>query len=140
MTAQQVARLMQQRAALVKTELTKTTKGLGISAVKFCKETMTREIYAIPEDVSPRTGKKKWRRTGSLRRAERMELRSPYQVAIVNDMRYAEPRHEAGKKGRRNIDPRRESHWRDELKRVFRPIEADAYRATILAVLRRRNF
>lgn len=139
MTAQQLQRLMTRRAALVKSELTKTTRGLGISAVKFCKETMTREIYAIPEDVTS-TGRKKWRRTGHLRRSERWELRSPYQVAIINDARYAEPRHEAGKRGRRAINPLRESHWRDELKRVFRPIEADAYRATILAILRRRNF
>jgi hypothetical protein len=137
MTAEQLARRMLARRDLVEQEMRKTAGGLGLSAVKFTKELMTREIYAVPEDISPRTGRKKWRRTGQLRRAERFELRDSYSVAVLNDQVYAEPRHEAGKPGRRGINPLRESHWRDELAKTFRSICVDAWHATVLDLLRR---
>lgn len=144
MTAQQLQRRMLRRAALVESEFSKTTKGLGIAAVKYCKEKLTAELYSIPEDVN-KNGEKKWRRTGHLRRSERADQRGPYVVAIVNDAkRYAADRHERGKTTSeildytpRNVNPIRETHWRDDLAKTFRPIERDAYRATVLALLRK---
>jgi hypothetical protein len=135
-TAAQIAKLMQRRADLVEPEFLATSRGLAKSAVKFTKELMTNEIYAIPEDVT-RSGKKKWRRTGQLRRSERAEVVDPYTVRVYNTMAYAQPRHEAGKPGARAINPARESHWRDELVETFGPVVADLHHETVLAILRR---
>lgn len=138
MTAAQLAAAQKRRAALIDREFQATARGIGISALKFCKELLTSTIYAIPEDVSG-TGRKKWRRTGNLRRSEKMELRSPYEVVVINTAAYAVPRHEAGKPGRRKINPLRVSHWRDELVRTFQPLVADLCRDTITAILRRKS-
>ncbi len=135
MTAAELARLHRRRAARVPIEFRKTSNGLAIAAVKFCREKLTAEVYAIPEDVN-KAGKKKWRRTGHLRRSERAEVVDPYTVRVVNDAAYAEPRHEAGKPGRRNINPLRVSHWRDELMETFRSVLLDAYEVTIQSILR----
>ena len=134
MTAAQIAALHRRRAARVPIEFRKTSNGLKISAVKFTRELMTAEIYAIPEDVR-KNGKKKWRRTGHLRRSERAEVTDPYTVRVVNDAKYALPRHEAGKPGNRKINPLRESHWRDELVETFRSVILDAYELTMKAIL-----
>jgi hypothetical protein len=135
MTAKQLAAKFRAREVAVEREFRKTSNGLAISAVKFCKERLTAEVYAIPEDLT-KSGKKKWRRTGQLRRAERAEVRDPFTVVVVNDVGYALPRHEAGKPGRRKINPNRESHWRDELAKVFEEITTDAYRLTVAAILK----
>ena len=156
MTARQLAQVFQRRAALVEREFKKTNEQLGLAAVTYCKERMTAEIYAIPETtvsrrkrIGPNRGPllskygkardvKLWRRTGHLRRAERFELRDAYTFAVVNDAVYAEPRHEAGKPGRRPINPLRESHWRDELAKTFRPIVLEARALTVRDILRAR--
>src|SRR5690349_18079912 len=104
MTAAQLAAAQKRRAALIDREFRATARGIGVSALKFCKERLTSTVYAIPEDVGP-SGKKLWRRTGNLRRSEKMEVRSPYEVVVVNTAAYALPRHEAGKPGRRKINP-----------------------------------
>lgn len=135
MTAAQVARRMKQREALVEREFRASSRGLAISAVKFAKEKLTQEVYAIPEAVT-KGGKKKWRRTGHLRRSERYELQDAYTVLIKNGANYALPRHEAGKPGHRKIDPVRESHWRDELVTVFAPIVLDVQASTLEAILK----
>jgi hypothetical protein len=137
MTAREIARLMQRRADLVEPEFLATSRGLAKSAVKFTKELLTSQIYAIPEDVNPKTGKKRWRRTGQLRRSERAEVVDPYTVRVYNTAAYAQPRHEAGKPGARAINPARESHWRDELLEKFAPVVADLHRETVLAILRK---
>ncbi len=131
MTAEQLAAKMALFPEIVAEEFRKTMQGVGIAALARSKQLMTEQIYAIPEDLSrsgearqkrlkaqgkkftARKGDKKWTRTGNLRRSEKFEVRSPYEVAIVNYAAYAEPRHEAGKPGRRNINPLRESHWQD---------------------------
>lgn len=137
MTAKQLAAAQKRRAALIDREFRATARGIGLSAVKFCKERLTSTVYAIPEDVSS-TGRKKWRRTGNLRRSEQMEVTSPYEVIVVNRAAYAVARHEAGKPGRRNINPLRISHWRDVLVETFRPLVADLCHDTIMAILRRK--
>lgn len=126
---------MQKRADLVEREFRASTQAVAVSALRFSKEKLS-ELYAIPEDVSLRTGKKRWRRTGHLRRAERADVLNSYACAIVNDAVYAGPRHEAGKPGHRRIDPVRENHWRDELVETFRPIVLEVRRETVLALLK----
>ena len=133
-TAEQIAELMLKRRNLVEKEFRHSSNAIAKSARKFSKEKLS-ELYAIPEDRTKK-GKKKWRRTGALRRGEIVEVPDAYTVRVVNRIRYAKPRHEAGKPGRRRINPLRENHWRDELKRVFRPIVRDVRRLTLIDILR----
>lgn len=137
MTVKQGARRMAARQRAVDREFRQTARGIAISARKFTRDRLTQTVYAIPEDVTPSTGHKKWRRTGALRQGEEWERPDPYTIVIVNRVPYARPRHEAGKPGHRNINPVRESHWRDELVETFRPIVQDLYHETQLAVLRK---
>ncbi len=135
MTAPELARLMKQRAAVTEAEFQRTTNRLAAEALKFCRETMTREIYAQPVPTRPKSGKKMWKRTGTLRRSERIEPRTAYEAAIVNDAAYALPRHEAGKPGHRKT--RFPAHWRDELNKFIRPRITRAYRETVARILKR---
>lgn len=147
MTPDQIAQAMNRRARDVQTEFRATLRGLGKSAVAFGKMKMIEEIYAIPEDVSPRTGKKKWKRTHDLLRGEKWEPRGLDAIAVVNAVPYAAARHAAtasaprGKKQKGEpsyINPLRESHWRDELVATFRPLLADLYHDTMTAILARK--
>jgi hypothetical protein len=97
---------------------------------------MTTEIYAIPEDVDPKTGRKKWQRTHRLLQGERFVVKNAYQVVITNEAPYAKPRHEAGKPGHRRINPLRESHWRDDLLKTFQPIMREALVLTLRDIMR----
>lgn len=147
MTAAQLAALHRRRAARVPVEFQKTMNGVKISLLKYEKELMTSEIYAIPEDLKKsgiakqKAGRKilgsdkKWRRTGHLRRSERAEVTDPYTVRLVNDAVYAKPRHEAGKPNKRHINPLRESHWRDEAVKLWESIKGDLLEATIRDIL-----
>lgn len=137
MNAEQFARQMARRQRLFDTEFRKTMRGIGISARTYCRELLTNEIYALPEDVNPKTGKKKWTRTRKLIEGEKYEVRGPYEVAIVNATPYGVARHEAGKPGRRSINPLRVSHWRDELVKTFRSIVVDAIQLTLRDIYRR---
>lgn len=113
MTADEIAALMERRTAAVERELQQAVRQLGVEALAASRKFMTADIYAKPVPKRPRSGKPQWTRTGQLRRAERLQVdTSGYQVTLVNDMAYAEPRHEAGKPGRRNT--RYPAHWRDQ--------------------------
>jgi hypothetical protein len=136
-TAAQVAAAHRRRQQLADREFRATARGIALSALKYTKDRLTATIYAIPEDVSG-TGRKKWRRTGNLRRSEKFEIPDPYTVVLVNTAAYAVPRHEAGKPGRRKINPLRISHWRDELVETFRSIVPDLVHQTIQDILRRK--
>lgn len=136
MTAHELARLMRRRAAAVEPEFQKTTNGLAVDALRFSRGKITDEIYALGVDRTA-AGKAKWKRTGLLRRGERVETPDAYTIKLVNDAGYALFRHEAGKPGRRKINPLRLSHWRDETVEAFRSILVDAYRLTWEAILRR---
>lgn len=138
MTAEALARRMQRRASVVTKEFEATSRGVAVSAVKFTKGLMTEQIYSVPEDRT-KSGKKKWRRTGNLRRSEQATLVSPFEVVIKNTAAYALPRHEAGKPGARKINPLRESHWRDELEKTFRPLLLDLWRDTVREILRTKQ-
>lgn len=137
MTADQLAAVLNRRASDVEREFRQTLRGVGDSAVAFDKMKMLEEIYAIPEDRT-KAGKKRWTRTRNLLKAEKWEPRGLDAIAIINKMPYAKARHEAGKAGARPINPLRESHWRDELVKVFRPLLADLYHDTIKAILARK--
>jgi len=157
MTAEQMAKAWSKRRADLEPALRQTVQAFGISALRLSKEIMTREIYSIPEDRTTkgerrfqrfltrrrpgqvfafRKGDRKWVRTGHLRRSERFEVRGPFELAIVNDANYAEPRHEAGKPGRRKINPARVSHWRDEMKQTLDPTFTELIADTIRQVMR----
>lgn len=135
MTAAQLAAKMRSRAAAIEPEFRKTTNGLAIVALRFCRMKLTELIYSNDIPRRPRSGKPMWRRTGNLRRSERAEVRDAYTAAIINDAIYALPRHEMGKPGHRKTQfP---AHWRDDLRETFRPILLDAYRLTVQAILKR---
>jgi len=134
MTARELAAKMRARARAVEPEFRKTTRSLGIIAVTFTRERMDADIYDQPIPRSA-TGRPLWQRTGKLRRGEKSEVLDAYTVRIVNDASYAEPRHEAGKPGRRKT--RYPAHWRDDLEQAFRTVIVDAYRLTWEAILRR---
>lgn len=134
MTAKELAAKMRARARAVEPEFSKTTRGLGVIAVNFTRERMDEEIYSQPIPRSAK-GRPLWKRTKNLRKGERYEVLDPYSVRIVNDMSYAEPRHEAGKPGRRPT--RYPAHWRDELQAAFRSILLDAYHLTVRDILKR---
>jgi hypothetical protein len=135
MTSSQAARAYGARAAKVEREFRKTANGLKVSLERFSRERLTAGVYAIPEDISPRTGKKRWHRTHTLLRAEHAEVRDPYTVVLINTTPYALPRHEAGNPGARKINPVRESHWRDEVSATFRSVVLDLQELTVRKIL-----
>lgn len=135
MTAEQLARRYQRRAQIVEQEFAKTSRGLAISAVKFCREKLTELIYSQPIPKRPKSGKPMWRRTGLLRRSEQADTPDAYTVRVTNTAAYAEPRHEAGKPGRRAT--RYPAHWRDELVKTFRSIVTEAHARTWRDILKR---
>lgn len=130
------ARQMKALPQILETEFKKSANGLGIAGTRFVKEKMTEEIYAIPVEVRPKSGKKKWKRTGFLRRSVRAELRGPYAVAIITSANYALPRHEYGRDGR-TFNPLRVSHWNDELQKAFESSIPDIIDATLRDVYAR---
>lgn len=145
------------RASRLLPALESTTRGLAVSAWRLDKEKITEGIYALPEDLTNkgerrharlrrqrgpgsvipfRKGDRKWVRTGHLRRSERVEITGPASFQLANSASYAEPRHEAGKPGRRKINPARESHWQEETAAIMRPIVQEQWHETVLDVLR----
>jgi hypothetical protein len=156
-TAQQLAALMKRRQVKLLPALQNTTSGLMAAAIRYSKEKMSEEIYALPEDLTtqgekrfqrflstrgrgqafaPKKGDRKWVRTGHLRRSEHVNRDGPVQFSLANSAAYAEFRHEAGKPGRRPINPLRVSHWQDDTFTVMHPIAVEQWRETILDVLR----
>lgn len=141
MTPAEVAALMQRRARAVTREVERATNRLGIEALSVSKRLMTQEIYSKPVDRR-KNGKPKWVRTGNLRRSERLELRGAAAAggvvvaAIVNDAAYAEPRHEANKPGRRQINPARTAHWRDDMLQQLAPRRIEIERELMDRILR----
>ncbi|HEY9014957.1 MAG TPA: hypothetical protein VIM84_07835 [Gemmatimonadales bacterium] len=133
MTVDQWARKLRTQKDRLIPELANTTKGLARSANKLSKEKMTEGIYALPIPKRPRSGKPQWRRTGHLRRSETFEVRGPVEFVTRNTAAYAEPRHEAGKPGRRKV--RYVSHWQDETREVMQPLAVELWRETIRDVL-----
>lgn len=141
-TAAELARRWEVRQSLVEREFRASANGLGKSAVKFAKQLMTEQIYAIPEAVyasGKKAGQKKWKRTRKLRQGEKYELRGPFTVAIFNEMPYARRRHNLTYPVQDENAVDRTSHWRTELVEVFQPITMDVWHETVLDILRVRQ-
>ena len=157
MTAEELAALMKRRRDLFEPAFRSATNEIARIAISRSKQLMTEQIYSLPEDrtakgerrfqrfvqtrrpgqvFSARKGDRKWVRTGHLRRRERVEIVSAYQCDVINDAVYAEPRHEAGKPGRRKINPARESHWRDDLVNDMRDAVIEIRRDAVQQVLK----
>lgn len=135
MTAAELAALYARRAARVEREFGRTAAQVRNDAQAFVDEALTRGVYAKPEDVSS-TGRPKWRRTNLLAHSERANVADPYTVTVINTAPYAVTRHEAGKPGRRKINPYRISHWRDELVAAFRGRMNSYWQQTVQRILR----
>ena len=134
MTAEQLARKYERRATALPRELRAAQDRIGIEAVRLLREAMDRLIYATPIPTN-KSGRPKWRRTGNLRRNEKWQRVDNETVQVTNTMPYAEPRHEAGKPGRRATT--RPAHWRDEVFGRFRGLTLNLYRDTVQSVLKR---
>lgn len=97
---------------------------VGAAMLLQSLKNMDQMIYAIPEDVRPRSGKKKWTRTSTLFQGERLEFAPDRSgVTLKNSVEYAHARHELGRDGRQTKRP---AHWRDPIIRQIRgPIDAE---------------
>ena len=124
MTAEQIADRWERRVASARPALRMAMNELRLRTQAEVIRAINRGIYSKPEDVSP-TGRKLWVRTGMLKAGEFVRLEDTFEttaVVITNFVPYAEPRHEANKPGRRQINPARTSHWRDETVAKMRPV------------------
>jgi hypothetical protein len=134
MSPLELAALMGARATGAGQAIERVNRELANEALDVSQRLMKREIYSKPEDRRA-NGQPKWRRTGQLAARERTEIRG-LTVYLVNETPYAEARHEANKPGRRQINPQRTAHWRDDALRDLRPRILAARRAAVLAALR----
>ncbi len=103
---------------------------LAMLTEALAKRVMQQLIYSKPEDVGP-SGRKLWVRTGELMAGEHAVLKGDTEVILTNAVSYAEPRHEAGKPGRRAINPARFAPWRDVLAPVLRQLQLSIYENAI---------
>src|SRR5436190_24346529 len=97
MTANEIAAQFARRAGLVDGEVRRTVRGLREQMLASSLKHMQADIYDKPVDVSS-TGRPKWKRTENLKRAEKLEFDGDGAgCRLVNEMPYAEPRHELGR-------------------------------------------
>lgn len=135
MTPDQNARLWADRALATGRGVKRAMRSVGQMALRRSNELITQEIYSKPEDVTA-TGRQKWRRTGQLAAREALTFEDDGLTAvIVNETPYAEPRHEAGKPGRRKINPARVAHWRDDMVTELRVVFPELIHQTLVAAL-----
>jgi hypothetical protein len=130
--AGRIAGLWEKRVRVARRVLPLALTDLRPTAEVTLQYWLTRLIYSIPEDVWPKSGKKKWTRTGRLRQGEQVAIQprgaDSVGLVITNRVPYAEPRHEAGKPGRKPTN--RPAHWRDEtLKSLRQGLRQDVQRA-----------
>jgi hypothetical protein len=146
MTLAQYAALMQQRAGQMQYQVEQATRKATDILHAESKRLINEEIYSIPEDVDA-TGKKKWRRTGMLRRSEKSKVLAAYEGAVDNYASYALPRHNLGfgPGDDEAIDPKplkrrnttRHAPWRTQAIEATRKRRFDLYRGAIAYVLTR---
>ena len=129
MISSNVDRLVSQwerRARLLEPTMAKATTQATAVVYAEARKQMRELIYDKPIPKRPISKKPMWKRTGYLRRSEKKRIASAYLGIVYNDARYAEPRHEAGKPGRRKT--RYVAHWRDDAAKVARPKVRKIYR------------
>lgn len=145
-----------------------TTDATGILHAA-CKEHLNEDIYSNPEDTGgfsytksgrgtaaeafkvkksgkrakSAKGRKKWRRTGALRRSERQKVVSDTEGIVYNDAAYALARHDLGlRSGDKraikgsNRDSSRIAPWRVDAIEDTEEARREAYREPILKALR----
>jgi len=139
MSPQEYARAWEKRSRDYGPAMKREFKAIGDLAHSVANRLLTQEVYSKPADTYP-SGKPKWRRTNLLAVSE-----APPQVSddgtvitLVNTAVYAEPRHEANKPGRRQINPARTAHWRDDMLLILDREIPERIRRLSLAILRER--
>ncbi len=111
-----------------------TIRRVGQRMLTVSRRNMNQGIYAKPEDVSRKTGKPKWVRTGKLLAAEKLEYAPDGSgVMLNNTMVYAHARHELGRDGRKTT---REAHWRDGIFDELRSAVQDELQQLTARILR----
>ncbi len=139
MTPTEYARAWNKRVRDYQPGMRREFRAIAQLAHTVANQLITREIYAIPEDIGP-SGKPKWRRTNLLAHSEQPPVFSEeggnLTATLVNTAVYAEPRHEANKPGRRQINPKRTAHWRDDMLRVLDQEIPERIRRTQSAIVR----
>ncbi len=136
MTAVQYARAWERRQRDFGGSLKREFAALGQLAIAVDERLLTEEVYSKPEDVTP-TGRMKWRRTNFLAAMETMRMEEGgTRIVIDNLAPYAEPRHEANKPARRQINPLRTAHWRDDMLLVLGSVVTERLQRVKARVLR----
>lgn len=111
--------------------LTVANQRIGERALKLSLELMEKEIYAHPIPRSfgkSKRGRAKWRRTGRLRRGEKLKIKPLPDLAavLINRVPYAAARHEMGKPGAKRRC-RWPAHWRDDTVKAMRRYQVQGY-------------
>lgn len=127
------SRLWRDRAGRLSAVSQGARQVLAAQVEKLAKLAMTQLIYSKPEDVSA-TGRKLWTRTGRLIGAEKAAVSGNNEIVLSNGVDYAEPRHEAGKPGRRPINPARFAPWREAIRETIRQEQLGITRAMLQEV------
>jgi hypothetical protein len=113
MTANDIAAQFARRAGAVDGEVRATVRALGEMLLAASLSHMEADIYSKPVDTGS-SGQPQWKRTGALKQNEKLAF-DPDGAGcrLVNEMPYAEARHELGRgpSGRKTSRP---AHWRDE--------------------------
>lgn len=110
---EETLRRWEKRTANTPAHVQEMVRRIGASMLVISRRHLNEQIYSIPEDVSPRTGKKKWERTGNLFKNEKLIFAPDGSgVTLINTMVYAEARHELGRDGRKTKRP---AHWRENI-------------------------
>jgi hypothetical protein len=118
------------RAGRVGPEVRSMVERTGKRMLAISRRHMDEQIYSIPEDET-KAGKKKWVRTGRLRKAEDLVYAPDGSgVTLTNTMPYARARHELGRNGRHTKRP---AHWREGIVNELRESTARE-----LAIMNRR--
>jgi len=122
---------------------TKETDDNGIRGYQVNAKTGKRKKYTTKVSDDRRAGKKKWTRTGNLRRSETKKVVSATQGLVENTANYALPRHDLGlDKGHplaikgSTRKTTRIAAWRTLAIRETQQARFDAYREAIMRVLR----
>jgi hypothetical protein len=123
---------------------TKETDGNGIRGFQVSDKTGKRKKYTKKQADGTRAGRKKWTRTGNLRRSETKKVLSATQGLVENTANYALPRHDLGlDKGHplavkgSSRKSTRLAPWRTLAVKETYQTRFDAYRAAILKVFER---
>ena len=105
---------MNRRKAAVTRELSAAARVLALEIGAESKRVMQTEIYNVPEKRT-KAGKKAWRRTGNLKRAESARAEGVV-IILRNNARYAAARYTLGTSAnKREVrPPQRSVQWQEE--------------------------